>query len=290
MALPIAAIGAGLTAGGIAGTLFGKKSVPKFDPAFANRLADVGRSRETGFIDQFKTGTTGASDQFRTDINDATASAQLQSRQGAQEFLENFDPITSRLVKSRQDALKQSLFGEIPELVQAAREAGAAGGGLDRGVIQSNLANIPIQQGQAFNRGATELGNTALQAQLDARTKVFDANNQLILNKLGIDSNTAEAILNSGNQALVNELNALIDSSRNAIGIQISADSAAQGSNIGNVQDINANRQAIFNGLIGGGTALLGSGQTSAGTPVTSNRSVIQDTTERLSPQPIRSA
>lgn len=257
-----AAIIGGLAGGGI-GALAGgsglfskKKSVPTYNPTTAVNLAKAGEQQESGFINNFVSGNNAANTTLQNSINTAKASADEQSRTAAQDYLSNFDPITSRLVQSRTDQLKQQLFGQIPELTQAAREAGAAGGGLDRGVTQNALANIPVEQGKQFATGATNLANTALQEQLSARTKVYDSQNQLILNKLGIDNQTAEAILNSGNQALITELNSLIDNSRNSIGLQINADAAAQGSQAGAIANENANRQAIINGLIGvGGTA-----------------------------------
>lgn len=274
-------IGAGLAGAGLAGSLFGGKSVPRYNPGTAIGLAKAGEEKENNFIDSYMKGTKAANDTLRADVTAAKASADEQSRSAAQDYLSNFDPVTSRLVQSRTDALKQQLFGQIPELVQAAREAGAAGGGLDRGVTQAKLAQVPMEQARQFNTGATDIANTALQGQLDARSKVYDSQNQLILNKLGIDSQTAEAILNSGNQALVNQLNALIDNSRNSIGLQITADAAAQGSNIGAVQNENANRQAIYNSLIGAGGALMGSGGGAASpsiiTSVLNNRSRVNN-------------
>lgn len=271
-----AIIGAGLAGLGAAGSLFGKQSVPKYDPSTAINLARTGENQETDFINNYVAGNKAGTDTLRGDINAAKASADEQSRTAAQDYLSNFDPITSKLVQSRTDQLKQQLFGQIPELTQAAREAGAAGGGLDRGITQNALANIPIEQGKQFATGATNLANTALQGQLDARTKVYDSSNQLILQKLGIDNQTAEAILNSGNEALVNQLNSLIDNSRNSIGIQISADTAAQGSAAGAVVNDNANRQAVYNGLMGVGGTLLGSGGNSPLTSVQNNSSVIR--------------
>ena len=269
-------IGAGLAAAGAAGTLFGKKATPTYNPALANSLATQGQNDENRYTQNYMTGAQKGIDTLRSDVSTAEQAAQGQSQQAASDYLSNYDPITSRIIQNRQDQLKRSTFGAIPEAVQAAREAGAAGGGLDRGVTQNALAQIPMQQAAQYNEGVANIQNTAMQGQLDARSKVFDSQNQLILNKLGIDSQTAEAILNSGNQALVNQLNSLIDSSRNSIGIQISADSAAQGSEIGAVQNQNADRQAIYNSLMGLGGAVAGS----SGSPVSSvasNRTLISN-------------
>jgi hypothetical protein len=273
----IVGAGLGLAGAGLAGSLFGKKSVPTFNPTTANNLADQGSNQETGFINNYTSGVNKNQNTLRSDISTAEQTASDQSRTAANDYLSNYDPITSKIIQNRQDQLKRSTFGAIPEAVQAAREAGAAGGGLDRGVTQNALAQVPLQQAAQYNEGVANLQNTAMQGQLDARSKVFDSQNQLILSKLGIDSQTAEAILNSGNQALVNQLNTLIDSSRNAIGIKISADSAAQGSNIGNIQNENANRQAVYNSLMGAGGAMMGSGGSSPLSSVASNRTVISN-------------
>jgi len=274
-----AIVAGGLMAGQVLSGMLNKSSTPSYNSRFAIDLAKQGENKENNLTGDYVAGANKNIGTLRTDINAAKASADEQSRGAAQDYLSNYDPITSRLVQSRTDQLKQQLFGQIPELTQAAREAGAAGGGLDRGVTQNALANIPIEQGKQFATGATNLANTALQGQLDARSKVYDSQNQLILNKLGIDNQTAEAILNSGNEALVNELNQLIDTSRNSIGLQINADAAAQGASAGIAANNQANRQAVNNGLLNVGATLLGNmggGNTSAPvTGVTNNRTVI---------------
>lgn len=252
-------IGGALAAGGLAGSLLDKKSVPKYDPSLANNLAQQGAQSETNAIGEYGTRQAGVENKFQTGINTTGAAAQQQSRGAASDYLQNFDPITSRIVQDRTDALKRQTLGAVPEAVQAAREAGAAGGGLDRGVTQNALAQIPMQQARQFNEGAASIQSQALQGQLDARSKVFDSSNQLILSKLGIDANSANAILNSGNQALIQQLNDVIDSSRNSIGIQLNADAAAQNSSIGAAQNENANKQSMYNGLMGVGGAIAGS-------------------------------
>ena len=251
--------------GGPAGALiggsgmFGKgPSIPKYDPTYAQNLATSGKQEEERFISNYGAGVGANENKFQTGVNTATGAAQAQSQGAAQDYLQNFDPITSRIVQNRTDALKRQTFGAIPELVQAAREAGAAGGGLDRGVTQNAIASVPMEQARQFNEGASNIQNTALQGQLDARSKVYDSSNQLILSKLGIDANAAESILNSGNQALIQQLNDLIDNSRNSIGIQISADNAAQGSAIGAATNEASNKQAILNGLLGIGGTVAG--------------------------------
>lgn len=262
-------IAGGLAAGQALSKEIGKKSVPGYNPGFAYQQAQEGGITERQGIDDFMAGTKANEGTFRNDVATAGNAAKTESQSAAQDYLNNFDPITSRIVQNRTDSLKRSTLGAIPELVQAGREAGAASGGLDRGVIQDQLAGIATSQGKQFSEGAANIENTAMQNQLDARSKVFDSSNQLILQKLGIDSNSAQAILNSGNQALIQQLNDLIDESRNRIGINLSADTAAQGSAAGAITNANSNRTAIMNGLINaGGTIagglLSGNGNTSA--------------------------
>lgn len=248
--------GAGALIGGSG--ILGKSKVPTYNPAFAINQAQAGQEAENRAIGSFKQGSQAGIDAFKTGISGAEEAAQTQSQGAASDYLQAFDPLTSKVVQQRQDALKRSLFGQIPELVQAGREAGAAGGGLDRGVVQSQLAGIPLEQGRQFSEGAQALETEALSQQLNARSKVYDASNQLILSKLGIDENTQRAILDSGNQALIQELNSIIDNSRNSIGLQIQADSAAQGSAIGAAQNSAANKQAMINGLLGIGGTIAG--------------------------------
>lgn len=273
MVAPLLVAGAALTAGGMAGglanSIFGKKR--KIDTRNQQALIAQGSDEQKRVIGQMRPETQKLTDAFGQSVDTAQAQREEQSRAAAQDFLSNYDPLASKIVQQRKDALKQSTFEALPETIQAAREAGAAGGGLQRGAIQSQLANIPVQAAAEYAKGVSGLEESAMTQQLGAREKVYDQTNQMILKSLGIDTATAESILNSGNQALINELNGLIDESRNRVGSLVSLENFKQSGQLAQDQAAAANRQAIFQGLTNVGSSMMGAGLSTPTAPQASN-------------------
>lgn len=260
MALKLGRIATGIATGGLSEVagLLSKKGGSNYDPTFANQTIDKASEREQSLLSQLRPENQKLTNTFGQSVDAAQEQANQARRSAASEFLANYDPLTSRIIQERQDQLKRQSFGQIPELVQAAREAGAAGGGLDRGVIQNSLAQIPIEQGRQYMEGVSDLNQQALNLQLGAREKVYNNENQAILQNLGIDTNTAEAILNSNNSALIGELNGLIDEARNTAGLRLGTNQTQQNVALANAQNQQNQRNAILNSLLQVGGTVAG--------------------------------
>lgn len=260
MVAPAVAIGAGLAAGGLAGSIFGRKKVPSFDTRRIEDLIQAGGQEQRAQIGRLRPETEAQLKQFRTDTEAAQGRATTGLEASRNRFLSELDPVTSRLLQSQTDQLKQTTFGAIPEAQRAAREALAASGGLGRGVAAEELARIPINAAQDFSRGAAGLQQESLRTMQDALSNLQSQESQLIAKNLGIDQDTYNTILNTGNAALINELNALVDESKRRTEGLIGAEQFRQTGNIANAAADEANRQAIFQSLtqLGGTVAGLG--------------------------------
>lgn len=198
------------------GGIFGKKpEVPGYPTEDMKKIAEQQRQETQKLAAMFPQRAYQQTGTYQSSIDQAKKEAQDRAREQAGGFLESLDPLTSRIYQAQADQLKRSIYGAIPETVQAAREAGAAGGGLQRGVVQSQLAGIPVQAAQQYATGLESLNIESLKAKQDALAKVYDADTQMGLKLLGIDENTALNILNTGSQADVNELNTLLDEAKN---------------------------------------------------------------------------
>lgn len=260
MVAPAVAIGAGLAAGGLAGSIFGKKKKASFDISGIQRLISQGGAEEREQLARLRPETQKLTDQFRTDITGAQGKATAAQEASRGRLLSELDPVTSRLLQSQTDQLKRTTFGAIPEAQQATREALAASGGLSRGVSAESLARVPLEASRQFAEGATNLQQESLRTMQDALQNLQSQESQLISKNLGIDEQTYNTILNSGNAALIGELNGLIEESRNRIGQSIAAEQFRQTGNVANAAAENANQQAIYQSLTGLGGTLAGLG------------------------------
>lgn len=198
------------------GGIFGKKpKVPDYPTAQMQQITGQERAERQRLAGMFKPYAEQRTGEYQADVDAAKEEALGRGREQASSFLEQLDPLTSKIYQAQADQLKQSLYGAIPETTAAAREAGAAGGGLQRGIVQSQLANIPVQAASQYASGLTTLNVESLKAKQDALAKVYDNDTQMGMKLLGIDEDTAINILNTGNQADVNELNSLLDEAKN---------------------------------------------------------------------------
>lgn len=257
MVAPLVALGAASAGAGLAGSIFGKKSLPTFDPTAIINAANQGATAEKGYASQIVPGVNQNLSAFQQGVTGAENKATAAQTQADQEYLANLDPITSKILQNQTGQLKQNIFGAIPEAQNAAREALAASGGLSRGVSAESLAKIPIQAAQQFGEGATTLNTQALQAKQQAVGQLYSEESAQIAEQLGIDRDTYNTILNSGDQALITQVGQLIDSQRNQTGLTTGALAAQQNGQFAAATGAAANQNAIFNSLTQlGGTAL----------------------------------
>lgn len=257
MVAPLAALGTASLAGGLAGSIFGRKQLPQFDTTTINNLVNQGAQNERGYAQQLVPGVNKNLGAFQTGVQGAENTATAAQNAAGQAYTSELDPITSRILNAQKDTLKQNLFGAVPEAENAAREALAAGGGLQRGVAAETLAKIPIQAAQQYGQGVQGLNTQSLQAKQQAQGQLFTEESAQIAEKLGIDRDTYQQILNTGDSALQTQLSNLIESSRNQTNQLVNAEVARQTGNFAAGSQNAANQNAIFNSLANlGGTAL----------------------------------
>lgn len=266
MVAPAVAIGAGLAAGGLAGSIFGRKKVPNYDVSRINDLINAGGQEQRQAIAQLRPETEAQLNQFRTDVSGAQDKAKSAREAERTRYLSELDPVTSRLLQNQTNQLKQTTFGAIPEAQRAAREALAASGGLSRGVAAEELARIPINAATEFSRGASQLQGQSLATMQDALSNLQSQESQAIAQNLGIDQDTYNTILSSKNGALIAELNGLIEESRNRTEGLVGAEQFRQTGNVAAASADAANQQAIYQGLAGLGGTIAGLG-TPSGIP-----------------------
>lgn len=261
MAIPIAAaIGGGLAAGGLAGSIFGKKRRPSYDTGYATNLVNSQYQQEREQIGNLRPETAKLGQTFRSETDTAQDQFNKEGRESAQNYLRELDPLTSRIVENRAKRFQEARYGTLPQELEAIREAGAASGGLDRGVAATQASQAAIGAAQDVAANRSDLENTALNQLIQGQRDVYSAENQRALTNLGIDTNVAEQIYASGNQALINELNLLLDAGRQKTDALVNLDAARQGAQIANAQNDQARQDALFQSLTGAGATLLASG------------------------------
>lgn len=260
MVAPLVLAGAGLAAGGLAGSIFGRKKIPSYDVSQIENLIRTGGQEQREQIGRLRGETNTLTGQFGADVDKAQAANKTAREAERSRYLSEVDPISSRLLQSQTDQLKRTTFGAIPETTQAVREALAASGGLNRGVSAESLAKVPLTAAQQFAEGSAGLQQTALKNQQDVLANLHSEESQAIAKDLGIDEDTYRTILNTGNEALINELNGLVDESKRRTEGLVNAEQFRQSGNVASAAADEANRQAIYGSLTNLGGNLIGAG------------------------------
>ncbi len=254
------AIGGGLAAGGIAGSVLGKKKVSPIDISPFLSTIRAAEERQRGIASGLRGQLTPLGVQFQTGVGAAADTAQQAARERAQQFLSEIAGPTSEIAQTQRAQARQSILGNIPEAQRAVRESAAATGGLQRGAAVSALAEVPRQAVSDLAQVEQGISLQELGVKQQALQSVFNLDEQLIQDRLGIDRDTLGAIFQSGREDLIREATSLLGISEqstsdilDALGIQATGQQAAQSAEA-------AQRQALFNALIQAGGTVAGAG------------------------------
>lgn len=262
--VPIA-IGGGMAAAGLAGSLLGKKKAKA--PDISQQLAQVSatyaknRDLNRGLYDELQP-LTG---QFKQEAGDVISGAREDFAAGKGEYLGE----TKKLADEAKNALRANLysntFAGLPDTLRSVREAAAAGGGIDSGAYQQAVQNVGVDTARTLATGERDIQIEGLQQQQRAQENVFNAFNQLSNKLTDTQMGVLTTVLDTGREDLVrkattemglneSETQAVVDLLNFRQSGQLAVDTAAD-----------ANKQALYNALIGGGAGLLGRATPAAG-------------------------
>jgi hypothetical protein len=187
----------------------------------------------------------------------------------------------SAAAQAQKAANTQNIYSTVPGTSMAVRNALAATGGLQRGQAGTALAQVPLaaaaQAGQAnanVNAQQTQAGQQATQQAL-ATVNSMDAG--MFQQLFGMSQQQAATILQTGNQALQNQLAQLINQSQTQTNQTLGLQGVQAQQGLANADQQQGYQNAIWNGLgnlgvqgltsyFGGGATGLASGLGDSGT------------------------
>lgn len=250
-------VGAGLVGGG----LFGKKKKgPQVDVAGLTKLAQdtAGRKREImGSLDpklqplsQQYEGTQGRiGSQYTADVGKM-----------GEGYLADVEKTGQAKDTAQFNLAQEQTFRQLPQVQQAIRESLAGTGGLGRGYAVTELAKAPLQAAQNLSDLTKELAIAGGDRKAAALDRVYQTNSGAALNKLGIDRDTAQMLLETGRSDILTQ-------AAQALGIEdqlaedlFGIEQLKLGQGIAQSSADNANRQSISDALARIGGNLIGRG------------------------------
>lgn len=250
-------IGAGLVGGG----LFGKKKKgPQVDVAGLTRLAQDTAGRKREILGQLSPKLDPLSAKFEGTQGQIGSQYRADVGKMGEGFLADIEKTGQAKDTAQFNLAQEQTFRQLPQVQQAIRESLAGTGGLGRGYAVTELAKAPLQAAQNLSDLTQELAIAGGDRKAAALDRVYQTNSGAALNKLGIDRDTAQMLLETGRSDILTQ-------AAQALGIedQLAEDlfgiqQLAMGQGFARNAAENENRQNITNALVGIGGNLIGRG------------------------------
>lgn len=263
MPLPLAvplAIGGAMVAGGVAGSLFGKKKAKPID--ITNQLnqvrgsTSIGRGRVDALYDDLQPKT----EAYRKDSESVLGNARTALGTERERFLGDTKQLTDDTKNLLRENLYSKEFNALPDTLRAVREASAAGSGIDSGAYQQAVQNVGRDVSSNIATGERDIQIEGLRGQQDAQQTAYQTfsalsskldDQQLDLLTKTLDTGREDMVRRTSQQLGLDqqETQAIID----LMNFQASGNLAQQSA-------ADEQRQSLYNSLIGGGAQIAGKG------------------------------
>lgn len=255
--MPVPAIGAGLAAAGIAGSLLGKKTVPPVDitDQLAQLKGGIGQSRLR--VDDLYNKLQPLTSQYATDTNAALEGSRADLEGQKADYLGSIDKNTAAAKDALRANLYSNTFNGLPDALRAVREAAAAGGGVDSGAYNNAVTQVGVNTASTLANGERDLQLQGLQDQNSAQTNAFNTFSQLSskLNDQKLDMLTK--VMDSGRADLVQKTASQLGLDQEETQGIIDLMNFQQSGNLASSSADASNQQALYDALINSGASLL---------------------------------
>jgi len=265
--LPLAIAGGAMMAGGLAGSLFGKKKKASVDLTPYINATQKSSATQRDLIGQQFEQLQPLSQEYEskmsglgTGIEQKYGDIAKQYRSGLSQVGGAEQAALESILSSRQ----QQTARNIPLQQQLIRENLAASGGFRTGgaakAMQAPITEMQQQQADL----ASQLSSEKLAREAGRMEKGTEAEMQLAkegtLQKLGIDENTLNTLLETGRTDIIDKLGALRGVESDELQSLLGIYGMQTNVNLANTAAENERRQALYNTLTGIGGSLMGMG------------------------------
>lgn len=265
MAIPLAAVGVGLQAAGLAGSLLGKKKKAKVNTAAMTDIVQRGTQTQKDLIGQQFDQLKPMTEQYGKDMAGLSSSiepAYAKIGENLKAGYQDVAPAEQKAIDTKLGREQEIAARNIPLQQQLLREQLAATGNLRTGAAGKALQATVQQAAQERADLASQLQSEAQSREASRLEKGTEVEAELakeaFTTKLGLDKATFDNLLQLGRTDLIEKLSALrgvsAEETQNMLsilGVQTNVDLAEAAAD-------NASKQGLYSGLSGLGSSLLG--------------------------------
>jgi len=212
-----AAIPAAIAVGqAVAGAMKKKKEPPQADVTGLLNQINVGKQRQSDIAANAYGQLPGKAEQYKTDVGIELTAAEDAARQKSQQFLSDIGKDTTLQGKKLSDILAQRVLERQPELQKQMRNAVAGTGGLQRGAAVIGGEQLATQASKDISTGNEDIALQQQEAMNQAKEKVFNLDQGLVQQRLGINKDMLTALFDIGRTDLINEAMTMLGIEQNA--------------------------------------------------------------------------
>lgn len=260
--LPLAAVGAGVAAGGLLSSISNRKrQTPGVDAGRLNGIVDTGTDQDRTMINSLRPRLQPLTDNYENNVNsavDKTAGARADMNNA---FLSSLRDKRGQMAEQDMGQASQRILQGVKPAQDQIREVlSGSGVGLQGGAAVKALSAPVLDANKQIGQYASDLDLKNREAEISAMDKINTGDNDFALQKLGIDKDTYATVMNSGRQDLIDEMNSLLEENRQSTSDKLGIEQLRQTGETARSQADNADRTAFNNSLISTGTSLLGYG------------------------------
>lgn len=173
-------------------------------------LANQSGVENRGLITSLRPQLSPLDQQYRQQALASAANARVQGAQLSDKLLRDATDSGRTLADSQSAQLQRDIASQQPEAQQNLREALASTVGLRGGGAAHAFQRQATDTAAGLERGQEQIRQQQEQARQNAINMGYSTNEDLLMQELGIDQGTLEAIHNSGRQDLIDEVNGLL--------------------------------------------------------------------------------
>lgn len=262
-----AIIGGAAVAGGVAGSLFGKKKKPVDYTPQMTALTKQSSQKQRDLISQQFNELQPMTEDYETKRTELSESIQPGYQKIGEQLAQGYSAVNQAEKQNLEDILntrQQQSARNIPLQQQLLREQLAASGGLRTGGA-AKVMQAPVLQGQQEQADlASTLSQQAQAAQTGRLEKGTEAQASLakeaLTTKLGIDEDTMNTLFQTGRTDLIEKLGAYRGVESDELQSLLSIMGVKASQSAAEAAGYNQNKQALYNALIGVGGNLIGQG------------------------------
>jgi hypothetical protein len=266
MALPVV-IGAGLAAGGLAGSLFGKKKKSNIDTGYLTGLVNQSTGKQRDIVGQRDVELAPLYDKYKADSAKLGEDYLTSTRGASEQYKKDVAGLglEDRLASQKAgDLLQKQQFRSVPGQQQAIKESLAATGSLRSGGGRTALAQPTKEAYQNVSDFRTEQEVQNLQQESarkeQAISNVYSTELGAQLTKLGLDKDTMQYLVESGRGDIINRAADLLGIEQSQLNAMLGIYGLKANEDMANATAENDRRQAIYNSLTGLGGSLIAGG------------------------------